>query len=107
MIELYFILYRIPKMMTRLAREHKQSALVWSFIGIAAWVGAEAVVAFGLGMLYGLGVGLWGWPLPLPPLFRLLAYVAALAAAIGSLMLARRLLTSHKELPSPPPPPTF
>ncbi|MDX6696402.1 MAG: hypothetical protein QOF02_4005 [Blastocatellia bacterium] len=107
MIELCFIIFVIPKMMRRLAREHKRSAVAWSLIGIGAWLGAEVLVAFGLGMFYGLGAALWGWPERPSPLFLLLAYAAALAAAIGSLTLTRRLLSRRKELPSPPPPPTF
>jgi hypothetical protein len=41
MLELYFVLYRIPKMMTQLARERHRSAVAWSLFGILAWIGAE------------------------------------------------------------------
>jgi hypothetical protein len=104
MIELFFIFYRIPRMMSRLAREHNQSPWRWSLIGIAAWVGGELVVVVILGVFYEAGVRLWGWPEREPALFTLLLYVSAIAAALGSVVLARRVLTSRKEFPPPPPP---
>ena len=61
MLELYFVLYRIPKMMTRLARERNRRALAWSLLGVAAWIGAELAVAFGFGVAYGLGSIFLGW----------------------------------------------
>jgi uncharacterized protein YneF (UPF0154 family) len=108
MIELYFIFYRIPKMMSRDARERGRSALAWSLIGIAAWIGAEVVVGLSLGIFYAAGVLLWGWPENEPPLFSLLSYVAALAAALGGLALVRRILyakTMDNPFAAPPPPP--
>ena len=52
MLELYFLIYRIPKMMTRLARERNRSALAWSLMGVGAWLGAELFVLFGAGLIY-------------------------------------------------------
>ncbi len=104
MIELYFIFYRIPKMMSRLAREQNQSPWKWSLLAIAAWIGGELVVAVILGIFYGVGVEFWGWPENEPALFTLLLYISSLAAAIGSVALVRRILTNRKEFPPPPPP---
>jgi hypothetical protein len=56
MIELYFLIYRIPKIMSSLARERNRSPLAWSLIGIASWLGSELVVALGLGSMYGVGM---------------------------------------------------
>ena len=55
MFELYFILYRVPKMMSRLARERNRGAVAWSLMGIAAWLGAELVVMLSSGIIYALG----------------------------------------------------
>jgi L-asparagine transporter-like permease len=44
MIEIYFLIFRIPKMMTQLARERNRSALAWSLIAIGAWIGSELFV---------------------------------------------------------------
>jgi hypothetical protein len=110
MLELYFLFYRIPKMMSRLARERNRSPVAWSLIGIAAWVGAEFVVGVGLGVAYGIGSAIWGWPENIPPGFTLIAYVASLAAAIGGVTLARRILSAKSadtSFPLPPPPPRF
>lgn len=110
MVELFFILYYIPKTMTRLARERNRSALAWSFIGIGAWIAAELVAVFIFGAIYGLGMALRGWPENLPGWLQLLVYVTALAAGGVSLMLVERALDSKsrvKKYPLPPPPPEF
>jgi hypothetical protein len=111
MIELYFLIYRIPKMMTELARERHRSALAWSLIGIFSWLGAEFVVLFTFGAIYELGKIFWGWPEKEPAGLRFLLYVVALAAAVGGFTLARRILYSKsgEDQPhiSPPPPPRF
>jgi len=109
-IELYFLLYRIPKMMTRLARERNRSALAWSLIGIGAWVGAEFAVALGIGLIYGLSAFFMGWPEEVPTGLRLLTYILAIIAAIVSATLVKRILSSKgsdQALPLPPSPPSF
>jgi hypothetical protein len=111
MLELYFIFYRIPKMMTQLARERQRSALAWSLIGIGAWLGAEFVVIFGIVVTYGIVSVITEGDVSeeLPPLLRLLTYVLGLVAAIGSFLLTKRFLTSRPRpaYAPPPPPPTF
>jgi hypothetical protein len=116
MFELYFVLYRVPKMMSRLARERNRSAVAWSLLGIAAWVGAEFVVMLGAGIIYGLGSIFLGWEEEMPAGVRILSYVLALAAALGGVALVRRILSSkspdHPGSPDrfatpPPPPPEF
>lgn len=109
-IELYFLIYRIPKMMTALARERNRSALAWSLIGIASWLVAEFIVLFTLAAIYEVGVILLGWPEQMPAMYRLLIYVAGIAAAIGGVTIARRILYSKSRdnyFPLPPPPPQF
>jgi ABC-type multidrug transport system permease subunit len=116
MFELYFILYRIPKMMTALARERNRSALKWSLLGIAAWIGGELFAGLAFGVLYVAGIIFLGWPEELSPGMTLLLYVAALAAGIGAFTLVRRNLREKSANPSdstdpllqpPPPPPQF
>jgi protein-S-isoprenylcysteine O-methyltransferase Ste14 len=111
MLELYFIFYRVPKMMTRLARERNRSALAWSLLGIAAWIGAELVVVFTFTFVYQMGVLTAGWTDPEPAGLRFLTYLLALAAALAAVTMASRFLGSRsatpQSLPAPPPPPTF
>lgn len=110
MLELYFLIYRIPKMMTRLARERNRSALNWSLLGVGAWIGAEFVVMFCAGVFYSLGSILFGWDQRIGPGVKLLSYVVALGAAIGAVTIVCRILKSKQpesELPLPPPPPDF
>jgi Kef-type K+ transport system membrane component KefB len=109
MLELYFLLYRIPRMMTKLARERKRSALAWTFIAVGAWIGAELVVGVALGFFYAMGVELWGWPEQSPG-FNFLMYFLALAAALISVTIVTRILSRQpieEILPEPPPPPEF
>jgi hypothetical protein len=113
MFELYFVLYRIPKMMSALARERSRSAVAWSLLGIAGWIGAELVVGIGFGIAYELGVLSLGWQPEMPVGFRFLSYIAALGAAIGGFTIVRYVLLkksapfseSHPSLLTPPPPP--
>jgi hypothetical protein len=111
MLELYFIFYRIPKMMSQLARERQRSAVAWSLLGIAAWLGAEIVVIVGIGVTYGIVSIITQGDVSdeFPPALRLLTYVLALGAAIGSFLLTKRFLTSRPRpaFEPPPPPPSF
>ena len=110
MLELYFIFYRIPKMMSQLARERQRNPIAWSLIGIGAWLGAEILVVFGIGVTYGIvRIMTEGDVSEIPPLLRVLTYVLALGAAIGSFLLTKRFLTSRPRpaFEPPPPPPTF
>ena len=110
MIELYFLLYRIPRMMTRAARQRNRSALGWSLIAIAAWVGTEFFVALLLGLIYAFVAVFLEWPLELPLGLRFLRYVIALGAAIISVSIVKRYLIASSQVrsfPSPPPPPRF
>jgi hypothetical protein len=109
MLELYFLFYRIPKEMTRLARERKRSALGWTLIAIGAWISVELFVGFAIGIVHGIGVALWGWPVQSPAI-GVLTYVLALVAALLSVTLVSRVLRNKpidEELPVPPPPPDF
>jgi hypothetical protein len=110
MVELYFLLYRIPKMMSRLARERGRSAVKWSLLGMAAWIGAEFVVAFGLGIAYGILNLMFGFSEEIPTGFRFIAYILSLLAAITAVTLVQRVLTaksSPDQWATPPPPPHF
>lgn len=110
MLELYFLIYRIPKMMTRLARERNRSAIAWSLMGVGAWIAAELVVGFTAGLIYAVGVEFWGWPSQSTG-FNLLVYLIALAGALGSVTIVSRILTRKPReesfLPPPPPPQEF
>src|SRR6185369_6688903 len=107
-IELYFLFYRLPKMMTQLARQRGRSALRWSLLGIGTWLGAEFAVILGGGIVYGIGQELAGWPEPMNPGYKVLVYVFALVAALLSTTLVSRILTKEP-IPEtlPPPPPEF
>jgi hypothetical protein len=110
MLELYFLFYRIPKMMSQAARERRRSAWRWSLIGIGVWLFTEFVVAIALTFGYTILAVTLDWPEEFPPLFRLLAYVVSLAAALLSVALLRRWLLATpaaSAYSSPPPPPRF
>jgi ABC-type long-subunit fatty acid transport system fused permease/ATPase subunit len=109
MIELYFLIFRIPRMMTQLARERDRSALVWSLIAIGAWIGSELFVGLIYGVIENIGIEFWGWS-ENPGLLSLGTYVCALGAAIASLYIVTRVLRNkprEQVLPTPPLPPNF
>ena len=109
MLELYFIFYRVPKMMTRAARERNRSALAWSLIGIGTWIGVELFVIFTFTFFYQFVVA-GDWTDPIPAGFRFVSYLLALIAALLAVTGLTRWLESQRpayRYPSPPPPPTF
>jgi len=108
MLELYFIFYRVPKTMTRIAREQNRSALGWSLLGIGTWIGAEIFVIFTLTFVYQIGVATADWVDPEPAGLRFGTYLVAIVAAVLALTGLTRWLESKR--PSryhPPPPPSF
>lgn len=110
MLELYFLLYRIPKMMTQAARKQRRSAVAWSLIGIGVWVFVQFVVAFVLTIGYEIASVALDRPADARPLFRLVTYLISLTAAVISVLLVRRRLLATPQASfyhSPPPPPTF
>jgi len=110
MLELYFIFYRTPKLMTRLARERNRSAVKWSLLGIAAWIAGELFVAFAVGTVYAVGAIALGWPAREPAGFVFATYILALMSAIFSVTMVARILRSKsapESFPVPPSPPEF
>ena len=108
MLELCFIFYRTPKIMTGLARERNRSALAWSLLGIGAWIGSEFFVGFTFALIYEVGAVMWGWPKPERAGFVLLTYLLALAGAVVGVTIVTRILRSKStddSFPVPPPPP--
>ena len=110
MLELYFLLYRIPKMMSQAARERHRSALVWSLIGVGVWLFTEFFVSVALVFGYAIAAAALGWPENYSAGFRFLAYIVSLVAALVSVSLVRRRLLATPPASlynSPPPPPSF
>ena len=110
MLELYFIFYRVPKLMTRLARERNRSALAWSLLGMGTWIATEMLVIFTFTFIYQLGIIADGWSDPEPAGLRFMVYLFALVAALFAVTLLERFLRSKSATPyepAPPPPPTF
>jgi hypothetical protein len=108
MLELYFIFYRVPKMMTRIAREQNRSPVAWSLLGIGTWIGAEIFVVFTLTFIYQVGVAAADWVEPEPAGLRFVTYLVALVAALLAVTGLNRWLESKRPSPyQPPPPPTF
>lgn len=111
MVEVYFLLYRIPRMMTRVAREQHRSALAWTLIGIATWLGTEIAALLLIRLIYGFVALFLDWSPRVPVGLRLLNYIIAVSAAIISLLLVKKYLVStsrHRSyLSHPPLPPQF
>ena len=109
MLELYFLFYWLPKKMTQLARERKRSAVGWSVLAIGAWIGAEVGVFACAGIVFALGIELWGWEEPSSGA-QFGIYLLALGTAILSVTVVFRILRAkprHDVFPTPPPPPKF
>jgi hypothetical protein len=108
MLELYFLLVRVPRIMSRLAKERNRSAVGWSLLAIAAWIGSEMIVIFVYTFIHMFGEEHWGWRDNPPVFLTLFAYVLALGAAVGGAYFVQRVLRSLPTYQPPPPlPPQF
>ena len=105
MIELLFIIFRLPRIMSQLARERNRSAIGWSLAAILAWIGTEVLIVLGYFVVYEIGKAQWGWSEREPRGLLLLIYIIALIAALVSADIVRRILRSMPPLETPPPPP--
>lgn len=109
-LELYFIFYRVPKMMGRLARERKRSALGWSLLGIGTWIGAEMFAIFALTLIVRIALFAAGSADPEPVGVRYVIYLLGLVTALLAVTFLQRVLTAKGVIhyrPAPPPPPSF
>jgi hypothetical protein len=108
MIELYFLVVRLPRIMSQLARERNRSTVGWSLAAIAAWIGSELLVIFVYQVIHEIGVNQWGWSEKDPGGLLVLIYPLALGAAILGVTIIRRVLGSMPATEQlPPPPPQF
>lgn len=108
MLELYFLLIRIPQIMSRLAKERNRSAVGWSLLAIAAWIGSEMMVIFVYAFIYTIGEERWGWNENPQVGLTVVAYILALLAAIAGAHFVQRVLRSLPTHEPPPPlPPQF
>lgn len=94
MLEIYFLLFYIPRKVRALAKERGQSAWMWSLMAIGAWIGAEVsvlILALALGSLFPelLGNGLF--------LFLMYAVTFVAAAGAASLVIRKLRLTSPRQ----------
>jgi hypothetical protein len=88
--------------MSRPAKERNRSAVGWSLLAIAAWIGSELIVLFVYTFIYMTGEERWGWRDAPPVFLTFLAYLLALGAAIAGAEFTRRV---HRSLPTYEPPP--
>jgi hypothetical protein len=77
MLEIYFLLFYIPRKVRKLAKEKDQNALAWSLMAIGAWIGTEVALVIAAVVL-----GILIPQLAENPFFLLCSYLIPLAGAI-------------------------
>ena len=97
MLELAFLLYFLPKRMTRLARERHRSALAWTLAASAAWIGAEIVVGIAIMAMGVVTAQLWGWPKDTETVTAV-AYLPGLLSGLVAAEIVKRYLSSRPAL---------
>jgi len=93
MLEVVFLLWVIPRRMTKLARQRKLSALRWSLYATGAWVGAEIGVIFLLVLGSFITFAIWRFPAD-PEQFSSSPYVyvpGLIAGIVAAELMIRRL----------------
>lgn len=92
------------------AKASGRNAALWSVICGGTFIGIQLVIGFGIGILLGIGIQLWGWNEKLLSDYSILISVASWIPAIVTLLLIFRYLDRVPDEPvfvAPPPPPTF
>lgn len=91
-------------------RDSGRNGILWAFICGLTFIGVQLLVAFGFGLVMGLGVELWGWKESIYDDFAFVTTVVSIGASVLSLWILFKFLDRIPiEDPSiaPPPPPTF
>jgi len=97
MLELAFLLYFLPKRMTRLARERHRSARAWTLAASAAWIGAEIVVGVAIMAMGVVTAQVWGWPKDNETVTAV-AYLPGLLSGLVAAEIVKRYLSSRPAL---------
>jgi hypothetical protein len=107
-LELFFLLWIVPKRIRPLARERGRSGFLWTLAAIGAWIGCEFLVFVVAVIIYELGIIYFEFPegLERSPVVLVVSLFALIAGLIGS-DVVRRVLTSipvasKSALPAPP-----
>ena len=97
----------------RTANENGRNGLLWAVIAAALFIGSQLVVTFGIGILIGVGVEIFGWSEAVYE--ETMVWGPITVVAIGVSILTTWLLLRYLSRPAtvevdnspPPPPPTF
>ncbi len=92
------------------ARDTGRNAILWGVFCGAAFIGAQLLVAIGIGVFIAIGIELWGWSEELYVDSALWITIASVVAGFVTLLFIFKFLDRIPEEPSdiaPPPPPTF
>lgn len=93
------------------AVDNGRSGILWAVIGALTFIGTQLAVAFGIGIILGIGVETGRWPETVYDDYSApVTVVAIIASLAASWMLLRYLEKSPAaeiDATPPPPPPTF
>jgi hypothetical protein len=82
---------------------------LWAAISAITFIAAQFLVSLAIGILFIIGVNLWGWGIKESEIFRLISTLAFFVTTFASNWLIYLYLnrTSNKSFDEPPLPPTF
>src|SRR5262245_44880635 len=93
------------------AKDTGRNGILWALIGAAVFIGTQITVAFGIGIILGLGIAFAGWPETVFENYDILIRIIAVVFSLGTSWLLLRYLDKVPEQPSsfsgPPSPPKF
>ena len=91
------------------AKENGRNGILWAIAGAGTFIATQLAVSFGIGIILGLGVKLWGWSEAVYDHYTVpITIVAIIASFITSWLLLRYLdkAPAEESFTQPPPPPT-
>lgn len=92
------------------ARDTGRNGVLWGAICGATFIGVQFLVSFGVSILVGVGIAVWGWKETLYDDLTWVITLAAIIASVVALLVLFKFLDRIPEEPivdEPPPPPTF
>ncbi len=94
----------------RKARDSGRNAYLWAAICGVTFIGMQLLVAFGIGIIIGVGVEFAGWSESLYDDYAWVITILSIVFSVGSILLIFKYLDRIPDEPTmiaPPPPPVF
>jgi MFS family permease len=92
------------------AKATGRNAILWAFIAAVVFIGTQLLVAMGIGVFLGFGIGLWGWKESVFEDYQILITIIAIVCSFistGIILWYLNRVPAETAFQPPPEPPKF